>query len=209
MTDHLEAGGHKGDVSLDRLLFFSDGVFAIAITLLSIELHAPEGWNGTLVDLWARGWRMFSAFAVSFAVVGIFWNTHRRIFSTMTRYDIGVFVLNLLLLGAIVLMPFVSSLLYAGAGPGPFFIYIGLVSVAGVLQGLVYGYAAFVADLLRPRLPWPRRMMSFLTIAVLPGAYCALTLFAIGRAWSMAAVLGGVLALLMLSRSLIERRFSA
>lgn len=67
----------KGDHSLERLLLFSDGVFAIAITLLAIELHVPEGWNGRWASLWAERWPMFTAFALSFAIIGVFWNTHR------------------------------------------------------------------------------------------------------------------------------------
>ena len=209
MTDHMETEGHKGDASLDRLLFFSDGVFAIAITLLSIELHPPEGWDGTLAGLLSAGGKMLAAFAISFVVIGIFWNTHRRIFSTISRYSGVVFVLNLLLLGAIVLMPFVTSLLWAGAGSEPFFIYIGLVAVAGVLQGLFYAYAAFVADLVRPRWPWPRRVMTFLTISILPGASCGLSLFALGGVWSTAGVLAGVLAVLVMASILVGRRYPA
>ncbi len=209
MTDHLEAGSHKGDVSLDRLLFFSDGVFAIAITLLSIELHPPEGWDGTLAGLLSAGGKMLSAFAISFLVIGIFWNTHRRIFSTMSRYSGVIFVLNLLLLGAIVLMPFVTSLLWAGAGSEPFFIYIGLVAVAGVIQGLIYAYAAFVADMVRPRWPWPRRVMTFLTISILPGASCGMSLFLLGEAWSIVGILGGILTVLVVANILVGRRYAA
>ena len=207
MTDHMENEGHKADVSLDRLLFFSDGVVAIAITLLSIELHPPEGWDGTLAGLLSGGGKMLAAFAISFVVIGIFWNTHRRIFSTISRYSSVVFVLNLLLLGAIVLMPFVTSLLWAGAGSEPFFIYIGLVAVAGVLQGLVYAYSAFLADLVRPRWPWPRRVMTFLTISILPGASCGLSLFVLGGVWSIAGMLAGVLAVLIIASILVGRRY--
>ena len=183
MTDHLEAESHKGDVGLDRLLFFSDGVFAIAITLLSIELHPPERWDGSLAMLVSERWPMLAAFTISFLVIGIFWNSHRRLFMGMTRFTQGVFWLNLLLLGAIALMPFATSLTYQlGAGSEKFAIYLGLVSAAGLLQGLIYGYAAFVADVIRPRKPWIQRLSAFLAMALMPGACCGLSLMAAGGA---------------------------
>ncbi len=177
MTDHLETESHKGDVSLDRLLFFSDGVFAIAITLLSIELHPPESWNGTVADLWARGWPMLSSFAVSFLVIGVFWNAHRRIFAQIRRFSQGVFVFNLLLLAAIALMPFATNLIYSFGPRGEtLLIYLGLVAVAGLLQGLVYGYAAFINRSLDPAVSMPRRVLAFLSMVLMPGAVCFMAL---------------------------------
>ena len=162
MTDHSHAElAHKGDPSLDRLLFFSDGVFAIAITLLSIELHPPHNWDGSATMLWREGWPMFASFALSFLVIGIFWNAHRRLFRQMVRYTQGVFLLNLLLLAGIALMPFATSLMWRPTErPDGFFLYIGLVSAIGLTQGLTYGYAAFAADailgtLFRPALRGP------------------------------------------------------
>jgi len=196
MTDHTHDLAHKGDPSLDRLLFFSDGVFAIAITLLSIELHPPHGWNGSLAMLIREDWPMLMAFAVSFAVIGVFWNSHRRIFLNMTRFTSGVFWLNLLLLACIALMPFATSLTYQlGAGGEKFAIYLGLVAVAGVCQGLIYGYASFVADVMRPKIHPMRRLSVFLTIALIPGAACGLSLLAFTG--GTAPILAGLAALLV------------
>lgn len=152
MTSHAhEALAHKADPSLDRLIFFSDGVFAIAITLLAIELHAPHGWDGTISMLFRESSGMLLAFAFSFAVVGVFWNAHRRLFLSMTRFTTGVFVLNLILLAGIALMPFMTVLLYTQpSNGGSLALYLGLVSLIGVVDGLTYGYAAFVADVIRP-----------------------------------------------------------
>jgi uncharacterized membrane protein len=194
MTDHShEALAHKGDPSLDRLLFFSDGVFAIAITLLAIELHPPHGWDGRAATLVRESWPMLAAFALSFAVVGVFWNSHRRLFLGMERFAAGVFVLNLFVLGGIALMPFATVLMYTPpVTVETFGLYLGLVSLIGLFNGLTYGYAAFVADVVRPRLHPVRRLSIMLVQTFMPGVCCgaSLAFFAHGPVW-----LGGGLAL--------------
>ncbi|NJC42184.1 putative membrane protein [Brevundimonas alba] len=187
MTDHTHADlAHKGDPSLDRLLFFSDGVFAIAITLLAIELHVPHGWDGTAATLLREGWPMLAAFVLSFGVVGIFWNTHRRLFLGMERFTMGVFVLNLAVLAGIALMPFATVLMYSPpVTPETFAIYLGLVSAIGLFNGMTYGYAAFVADVVRPRLHPMRRLSVMLMQTLMPGACCgaSLALFSNTPVW--------------------------
>ncbi|MES2862401.1 MAG: TMEM175 family protein [Pseudomonadota bacterium] len=178
--------GHPKDNSLDRLLFFSDGVFAIAITLLAIELHPPHDWDGTFATLLREGWPMIAAFSLSFAVVGIFWNSHRRLFSGMERFTAGVFALNLMLLAGIALMPFVTVLMYTPPITAETFaIYLGLVSVIGLLNGLTYGYAVFIADVVRPRRHPVHRLAIMLMQSLMPGACCGLSLmfFADAPVW--------------------------
>jgi uncharacterized membrane protein len=171
MTDHEhDVLAHKTDQSLDRLLFFSDGVFAIAITLLALELHAPPDWDGTLAMLLNHEARTLLAFALSFAVVGVFWNSHRRIFLGMARFSGGVFALNLLLLGLIALMPFTTTLM-TGSRDG-LLIYGGLVGIAGLVQGLTYAYAVFVAKVMNAHRPWPTRLSAFLMMSFMPPLCC-------------------------------------
>ena len=191
MSDHTHDFIHKGDSNLDRLVFFSDGVFAIAITLLSIELHPPHGWNGSVADLWARGWPGFAAYALSFIVIGVFWNAHRRIFSQVRRFTQGVFLLNLLLLGAIALMPFVTSLLYSEPTPNEAFVaYLGLVSVIGLIQGLMLAWAAYVSRSLAGDVHPVLRLSAVLSAALLPGLISGACLMAFG-------VLGGGVPMLL------------
>lgn len=174
-SDHAPAR----DNSLERLLFFSDGVFAIAITLLSIELHPPHDWNGTAADLLNRGWPALAAYALSFLVIGVFWTSHRRIFNQIRRYGQGVFLWNLLLLGLIALMPFVTNLLYSG-GSEAFAIYLATVAAAGLAQGAMLAWAVFVARSVDPEISVARRLSAILSAGLLPGLMSGASLFLFG-----------------------------
>lgn len=93
-----------------RITAFSDGVFAIAITLLALPLALPRG-DG--VEVWAELQRLgpsFRSFCISFVVIGAYWIGHRGIFLLVERSDRRLLWLNLLLLFFIVLLPFTTSL---------------------------------------------------------------------------------------------------
>jgi uncharacterized membrane protein len=93
----------------NRLEAFSDGVFAVAITLLVLEIGIPVG-----DDLWHKlgdEWPSFAAFFVSFWVIGIIWVNHHGVIDHLKRADRGVLYLNLLLLMSVVLIPFATALM--------------------------------------------------------------------------------------------------
>ena len=110
---------------LDRLKFFSDAVFAIVLTLLVLELKPPEAHSAE--ELWTGLARMsghFIAFALTFAVIGIFWQAHMRNLNALKAFDWPVAVMNLVHLFFVCLLPFVSSLLAeARFGPAAWTIY--------------------------------------------------------------------------------------
>jgi uncharacterized membrane protein len=96
-------------LTTDRLEAFSDGVFAIAITLLVLELPIPAGDH-----LWEHlkdEWPSFAAFFVSFWVIGIIWVNHHGVLDHLRRADRGVLYLNLLLLLTVAFIPFPTALL--------------------------------------------------------------------------------------------------
>lgn len=105
----------KTDHALERLIFFSDAVFAIAITLLVIELHPPHLARGirdlahvqALADLIPN----FIGFLISFMVIGFFWMGHHRAFALAAHYSPRILGWNMALLGAIAFMPFATAYL--------------------------------------------------------------------------------------------------
>lgn len=206
MTEQIAgAVAHKVDPSLERLLLFSDGVFAIAITLLAIEIHAPEHWDGRWMSLWNERWPMFIAFALSFLIIGVFWNAHRRVFLNMVRFSQGVFLCNLLVLAGIALMPFATTLMYEQpAGGQGFAVYLALVVALGLFHAATYGYAAFVADAIHPRQHWAMKATAMAVQAFTPGLACALSLLTFGH-----GPLGWIVALAVLLCLLITLRVFA
>ena len=92
-----------------RVEAFSDGVFAVAITLLVLDLRAPLT-SGSLIQALADEWPEFAAFAISFVVIGVIWVNHHSIFDRIDHVDRPLLFINLGLLMSVVLIPFVTSL---------------------------------------------------------------------------------------------------
>ena len=130
----------KTDHALERMVFFSDAVFAIAITLLVIEIHAPEFPRGTSdlahIQALANLVPNFVGFAVSFAVIGMFWMGHHRAFSLAAHYSPRVLGWNLTLLGMIAFMPFVTAYLSSNIFQRVPAIFYCLVMLAAALLNL-------------------------------------------------------------------------
>jgi uncharacterized membrane protein len=97
-------------MSTGRLEAFSDGVFAVAITVLVFGL-LPIGTGKTLdAAILLRAWPQYFAYVVSFLSIGIMWMNHHTILAHVTRVDRPLLVLNLLLLMGIVAVPFPTAL---------------------------------------------------------------------------------------------------
>lgn len=156
----------------DRLLMLSDGVFAIAITLLALDLTLPVKWDGS-VEALARGTGLpLVGYLFGFGIVGAFWFMHRRTFAQMEQVDGVVTILNLLLLGLVGLTPFVARMI-AEAGPTramPFY----MVEMAGVLGSvaLIRGWGAMRPRLLHvqvDRQRWRRELLHIGGVALVIG----------------------------------------
>ena len=95
-----------------RVEAFSDGVFAIAITLLVLELRIPPGLSSAgLASALREEWPSYAAFLCSFATIGIMWLNHHRLFMLIRRVDRVLLVLNGLLLLGVSVVPFPTAVL--------------------------------------------------------------------------------------------------
>ena len=88
--------GAEGREGAKRVEAFSDGVIAIIITIMVLEMHAPE--EEGLGHLWAL-WPVFTAYALSYAYVAIYWVNHHRMFHHATHVTSGLLWANIALLG--------------------------------------------------------------------------------------------------------------
>ena len=90
---------------------FSDGVLAVAITLLVLDLHVEATGHGTLVHQLGQAWPSFVAYVVSFFVIGVIWVNHHALFALINRVDRVLLFENLVLLMFVVTLPFTTSTL--------------------------------------------------------------------------------------------------
>ncbi len=141
--DHQERrdGGDRVDehgISLARMMSFSDGVFAVAITLLVLSIKvpavSPEVADLKLPRELLHLWPIFWAYIVSFMVIGLFWIGHHRVFKLFRRHDSGLLWLNLVFLMLVVFIPFPTSLMseYPRARVSLIF-YAASLAVAGFM----------------------------------------------------------------------------
>jgi uncharacterized membrane protein len=103
-------------LSTGRLEAFSDGVFAIAITLLVLEISVPEGSEEDLLAAVLAQWPSYLAYVVSFATIGVAWLEHNAITDYMEYADAVVVRVNLLLLLLVSFLPFPTRLVAAYFG---------------------------------------------------------------------------------------------
>ena len=130
---------------LERLTFFSDAVFAIAITLLVIEIPVPRLHttdDAAFLHALAALQPNFVGFAVSFLVIGALWAAHHRVFGMLADYRRQLVGPNLLLLMLVAFMPFATALMSDNAlARVPELFYSATLLLAGLLQYWVFSLA--------------------------------------------------------------------
>jgi uncharacterized membrane protein len=101
-------------MSTNRMEAFSDGVFAIAITLLVLEIHVPEPGAGESLgrELLAQ-WPSYAAFVVPFLTIGVIWINHHAMVRRLRVTDHSILIWNLLLLMTVSALPFTTALMAA------------------------------------------------------------------------------------------------
>jgi uncharacterized membrane protein len=95
-----------------RIEAFSDGVIAVAITLLALDLHVPDpAVAGTLAHRLGEQWPNYAAYVVSFLTIGVIWINHHAMLRRLVNVDHAIMVLNLVLLLTIGVLPFSTALM--------------------------------------------------------------------------------------------------
>jgi len=207
-TSETPAGA--GESTTTRLEAFSDGVFAIAITLLVLEIRLPPeaevahagGLARTLLTLWPS----YAGYAVSFVTIGIMWANHHEVIKLMSGVDHGLIVWNLLLLMAISFTPFPTAVM-AEHLPHPGWdrnvavaFYCGSFTLTALFYNLLWRNASRQRRLIRPHVSDER--VRAISRAYAPGTfiYGAATAIAFVSVPAALAIVGGLALFYILPR---------
>jgi uncharacterized membrane protein len=161
-------------LALERLVFFSDAVFAIAITILVLDIRLPAGADSAssreLFLSLAGLWHEYLAFFISFWLIGLCWISHHRKFLYIRRVDNQLLILNLLMLMMIAFIPFPTAVMsenvsFTATG------FYALTMILACLSGLIlWWHAARDHRLVDPNLDrrqiWREASVPLATIAI-------------------------------------------
>ncbi len=157
-------------MSKTRVEAFSDGVFAIAITLLVLTVAQPRSYRDLAHSLGTQ-WPSLAAYIVSFAVIGIMWINHHSVFMHLEHVDRGLLYINLLLLMTIAFLPYPTGVLgqalAKGQGTRTAAVVYGVVMAANACTwGGLWLYASRRRRLLRADFPEEERATATLLFTV-------------------------------------------
>src|SRR5205823_9276689 len=154
MSPVTGAAPTRDQTGVDRIAFFSDAVFAIAITLLILNIRLPSNLpENRLAGALASLGSLYFSFGLTFIVIGAKWMAHHRTFRYVRAYDDTMIFLNLLLLLTVAFLPFPSFVLgIYGDGAAATIFYAAAMSVSGLLGTLLWLYASKDHRLIDPDL---------------------------------------------------------
>jgi uncharacterized membrane protein len=130
-----------------RLETFADGVMAIAITLLVLEIRVPEHEPGRLAHALADQWPSYAAYITSFLTIGVIWVNHHRMFKLIERVTHSFLMLNVMFLMVVAFLPFPTALVASSIKThdgvrASTFVYGGTMVLMAIMFNLVWGYAS-------------------------------------------------------------------
>jgi uncharacterized membrane protein len=197
----------QGAAGTGRLETFSDGVFAIAITLLILEIVPPHD-PGRLAHELLQLWPSYLAYAVSFLTIGIMWVNHHDVFRLVGRTDRLFLFLNTVLLLCIAFVPFPTAVLgdfiRSGEGRGTAAVFFaGTFTVTAIVYNVFWRYAASGRRLIAPAAADADVQAVTRSYLVGPVVYAIATAVGFASAWASVAIC----ALLSLSYALPASRW--
>ena len=183
-----EADDHQ-HYDLHRLVVLSDAVFAIAMTLLALELRPPGVWDGSIPSLLTAMRTPLLAYGMSFIIIFGYWRIHCRSFRHFAGADRFVIVFTILSLGLVTLLPIATRLFIEHRqASGAMVVYSSLVAAIGVVNALTWGYAALNPSLMHPHVTKARKITRLFGLLLAPIVAFGGSLLAFsGRApWALA-----------------------
>jgi uncharacterized membrane protein len=182
-------------VPTTRLEAFSDGVFAIAITLLVLQIRLPEHGRGTLSHQLLHQWPSYIAYLISFVTIGIIWVNHHNVFGHIGRVDRPLMFINIFFLMFVALIPFptfvVADFLHETAAA---VLYGTALTITAVFFNILWQYVIRKPGILR--VDADPREVDGITRSFWPGAFIYASATAVALASPVASIaLFGALAL--------------
>jgi uncharacterized membrane protein len=127
---------------VQSVAYFSDAVFAIAMTLLVVGIRVPSGTSAGTLGHALRGLgSSFASYAISFIVTGLYWLGYHRQLHFMDRFDGGALIVDLLFLMSVAFLPFPTLLLNRYLGSVSVVFYASSLAATGILLGILWIYA--------------------------------------------------------------------
>lgn len=182
MSNHNETISRdevKKEFQLERMILFSDAVFAIVITLMAIEIRLPdlsatepEHYTG---ELFKHLFPVILAYMVSFGFIGAIWYQHLKTFSVLKDYDLGLVIRNLVLLFFVGLFPFSATVVTSGKGAGfAILVYLSIILLCISAQFFLQRYILIQRpnlrteqDISKELIELERKRVSLLSFAII------------------------------------------
>jgi uncharacterized membrane protein len=179
-------------VGTGRLETFSDGVFAIAVTLLILDVNLEPG---SVAHAYLHAWPEYLAYAISFLTIGIMWVNHHTVFQQIGRVDRTFLVINVVFLMVVAFVPFPTRVLAAHLqhdARAAAVVYGLTMTVMACMYSAVWFYAATGRRLIADEAE--QRTVSGISRSYLPGipAYGLATVSALISSWLAVALFGGI-----------------
>jgi uncharacterized membrane protein len=188
-----------------RLETFSDGVFAIAATLLILDVHRA---GGSVAHGLLHAWPSYTAYAISFVTIGIIWVNHHTVMSQIDRVNRTFLFINVVFLMVVAFSPFPTRVLAStmrDGGRAGAFAYGLTFTVMAITYGAMWFYAAVHRRLLRADAD--RKLVTGISRSFRPGAalYATATASSFVSAYLAVALYGAIAVFYMLESSLFGR----
>jgi uncharacterized membrane protein len=190
----------------ERLETFSDGVFAIAATLLILDVRLPP--DGSVVHGLLHIWPSYAAYALAFVTIGIMWINHHNVFRQIDRVDRTFLTINVFFLMVIAFVPFPTRVLAEHLqhdARAAAFAYGLTMTVMAAMYGTLWFYAATGRRLIDPNAD--QRMISGISRSFRPGVpiYALATLSALISSWLAVGLYSAIAAFYVLESSIFGR----